>query len=63
MAEEKKYTIIAMSIDLKRRIDALVGPDGLSVFIAEAVERELKRREPGDLKLEEIELPARAYIN
>jgi hypothetical protein len=42
-----KPTTIRLSTETIRRIDALVGNRRLAVFIREAVENELKRREGG----------------
>lgn len=40
-----KTTVIRLSDDALRRIEALVGNRRMAAFIREAVERELKRRE------------------
>jgi len=64
MAEEKKrYVIITMSVDLRREIDDLVGPDNFSVFINEAVDRELRRRRQTEIKSTQICSQERVYIN
>jgi hypothetical protein len=38
-------TKVRMTIEVRERIEALVGPNRMAVFIREAIERELKRRE------------------
>ncbi len=40
-----KLTGVRLTDDAKRRIEALVGPNRMAVFIREAVENELRRRE------------------
>jgi hypothetical protein len=63
MAEGKKYSIIALSDELRSQIEALVGPNQLGAFLAEAAERELKRRHQAEMKWDD-ELPqGRVYIN
>jgi predicted DNA-binding protein len=40
-----KPTVVRLSVETLRRIEALVGKNRMAEFIREAVERELKRRE------------------
>lgn len=40
-----KPTQVRLTIELRQRIEALVGPSRMAVFIREAVEAELSRRE------------------
>lgn len=40
-----RATIVRLSEGMPERIEALVGPNKMSEFIREAVERELQRRE------------------
>lgn len=42
-----KPTQVRLSEEIRERIRALVGDNGMAQFIREAVERELKRREKG----------------
>jgi hypothetical protein len=43
-------TVIRLSAETRKRIEALVGKRGMAGFIREAVERELARREKGRAK-------------
>lgn len=40
-----KETKVRLSEDARQRIEALVGPNRMAVFIREAIENELRRRE------------------
>ena len=40
-----KPTMVRLTVAVRQRIEALVGPNRMAVFIREAVEAELKRRE------------------
>lgn len=40
-----KATVVRLSEEVRERIWALVGDNGMAQFIREAIERELKRRE------------------
>lgn len=40
-----KPTIVRLTEDMRRRIEALVGPNQMAAFIREAVAREVERRE------------------
>jgi hypothetical protein len=40
-----KETKVRLSEDARQRIETLVGPNRMAVFIREAIENELKRRE------------------
>jgi hypothetical protein len=40
-----KETKVRLSDDARQRIEALVGPNRMAVFIREAIENELRRRE------------------
>ncbi len=40
-----KPTVVRLTDEHRRRIEALVGPTGMSAFIREAVENELTRQE------------------
>jgi predicted DNA-binding protein len=40
-----KATVVRLSEEVRGRIRALVGDNGMAQFIREAIERELKRRE------------------
>lgn len=40
-----KPTLVRLSDDVRRRIEALVGAQRMAAFIREAIENELKRRE------------------
>ena len=42
-----KPTVIRMTEDVRKRIEAVAGPHKMSEFIREAIDRELKRREKG----------------
>lgn len=42
---ETKLTGIRLTDELRKRIEALVGPNRMALFIREAIEAELKRRE------------------
>jgi len=42
-----KATQVRLSEDIRQRIEALVGPNKMAVFIREAVVAELDRREAG----------------
>lgn len=44
--EPTKPTQVRLTASLRARIEALVGPHRMAVFIREAIENELKRREP-----------------
>lgn len=41
---ETKKTMVRLTEDTRRRIEALVGPNKMATFIREAIEAELKRR-------------------
>lgn len=43
--EETKPTMVRLTADIRKRITVLVGPHRMAVFIRDAVERELSRRE------------------
>lgn len=43
-----KQTIVRLTPEQRRRIEALVGPNKMAVFIREAVENELRRREEAE---------------
>jgi predicted transcriptional regulator len=38
-------TTVRLTSDIQARIDAVAGPNRMAIFIREAIERELKRRE------------------
>ena len=38
-------TTVRLTVDVQERIDAVAGPNRMAIFIREAIERELKRRE------------------
>ena len=40
-----KPTMVRLTDEVRRRIEAVVGPNRMAVFIREAIEAELKRRE------------------
>jgi len=40
-----RATTVRLTEDVFERIEAIVGPNRMAVFIREAIERELKRRE------------------
>jgi len=42
---ETKPTMVRLTEDVRSRIEALVGPNRMAIFIREAVEAELARRE------------------
>jgi hypothetical protein len=42
---ETKMTGVRLTKDVRDRIEALVGPNRMAVFIREAIEHELERRE------------------
>jgi hypothetical protein len=42
---DTKPTVVRLTADTRARIEALVGPHRMAVFIRDAVESELKRRE------------------
>jgi hypothetical protein len=42
-----KPTVVRLTEDVRKRIEMLVGPNRMALFIREAVESELKRRERG----------------
>lgn len=42
---ETKPTMVRLTEDVRSRIEAIVGPNRMAVFIREAVEAELARRE------------------
>lgn len=43
-------TGVRLTEDVRHRIEALVGPNRMAVFIREAIENELKRRETAAAK-------------
>jgi hypothetical protein len=63
MAEEKNYTIIPLSLELRREIEDLVGPRNLSSFIIEATERELRRQNQAVTMSEQMKMQERVFIN
>ncbi len=44
-ASDTKPTLVRLTGEQRQRIEALVGPNRMAVFIREAVENELERRE------------------
>jgi predicted DNA-binding protein len=40
-----KPTLVRLTEDIRQRIEAVAGPNRMAVFIREAIENELKRRE------------------
>ena len=43
--DETKPTLVRLTSDTRMRIEAVAGPNRMAVFIREAIENELKRRE------------------
>lgn len=43
--DETKPTLVRLTADTRSRIEAVAGPNRMAVFIREAIENELKRRE------------------
>jgi len=52
-----KPTLVRLTDETKQRIEAIAGPNRMAVFIREAIENELKRRERA--KEKEAEEPQR----
>jgi predicted DNA-binding protein len=44
---ETRPTVVRLDAETRERIEAIAGPNRMAVFIREAVEAELKRRERG----------------
>jgi hypothetical protein len=42
-----KATMVRLTEETRERIEAVVGPNKMAVFIRDAIERELQRREAG----------------
>jgi hypothetical protein len=40
-----KATVVRLSVDVRKRIEALVGPNNMAKFIREAIDAELERRQ------------------
>ena len=45
-----KPTMVRLTDEVRQRIEALVGPNRMAVFIREAVDAELERREKAEAK-------------
>lgn len=43
--DETKPTLVRLTADTRARIEAVAGPNRMAVFIREAIDNELKRRE------------------
>lgn len=42
---ETKPTLVRLTAEVRARIEAIAGPNRMAIFIREAIEAELKRRE------------------